>query len=60
MTLETCSGKVIKKPPTQRNWYCCPVCGTKLLIYDNSAHAEGIFLKCKNCKNEIPILIKAL
>lgn len=60
MILETCYGKAIKIPPTQRSWYCCPVCGTRLFIYDNSAHVEGIFLKCKKCKNEIPIFIKAL
>lgn len=46
----------LKEPSVERKWYRCPVCGTKLLIYDNTAKIDGgIFIKCKCCKNEIEI-----
>lgn len=48
----------IKIPALVRHWYKCPHCGTKLLIYDNTAHATGLFIKCRTCKEEIKIEIK--
>lgn len=49
--------KEIKKPPIKRMWYQCPHCGKNLIVYDNTAHCSGIFVKCKNCKNEVEIRI---
>lgn len=49
--------KKLSKPPLERKWYQCPKCGTKLLIYDNAAQSRGIYIKCKNCKNEIEVKI---
>lgn len=51
--------KELKRPPVLRQWYRCPFCKTKLLIYDNTAHSGGVFIKCKTCKREIPVIIKA-
>ena len=48
--------KKIKYPSYKRQWYKCPLCGTKLCIYDNTANLiGGIFIKCKTCKKEIEI-----
>ena len=48
--------KKIKYPPYKRQWYKCPLCGTKLCVYDNTANLSGgIFIKCKTCKKEIEI-----
>lgn len=46
----------LKQTAVERKWYCCPICGSKLLIYDNTAKLNGgIFIKCRSCKNEIEI-----
>mgnify|MGYP001011242207 CR=1 FL=1 len=48
--------KKIKYPPLKREWFVCPVCGTKLIIYDNTAVLSGgEYIKCRTCKNEIEI-----
>lgn len=48
--------KKIKYPSYKRQWYKCPLCGTKLCVYDNTANLNGgIFIKCKTCKKEIEI-----
>lgn len=47
----------LKRPPLERKWYKCPKCAANLLIYDNTAKANGVYIKCKNCKNEIEIRI---
>lgn len=47
-----------KKIENEREWYECPNCGQKLLIYNKRAHARGIFLLCKKCKKEVEIKIK--
>ena len=49
--------KKIKYPPLERKWYKCPNCGTKLAIYDNTAKSEGVYVKCRGCKNEVEIKI---
>ncbi len=50
--------KEMKKPPIERKWYCCPVCHTKLIIYDNTAVLSGgLFIKCRTCKREIEIKV---
>lgn len=48
----------IKEIPIKKEWYRCPYCGTKLFVYDNTAKASGIFMKCRTCKNEIEVKIK--
>lgn len=48
----------LPKPALYRKWYKCPVCGKNLIIYDNTAKCSGVFLKCKECKNEIEIKIE--
>nr|DAM20580.1 MAG TPA: zinc-ribbon domain protein [Caudoviricetes sp.] len=48
---------MIKKPPVKREWYRCPGCGKKALIYDNTAHCSGVYLKCKNCGREFEVKI---
>ncbi|MBS5399434.1 MJ0042-type zinc finger domain-containing protein [[Ruminococcus] torques] len=49
--------KKLKKPPLLRKWYYCPHCHTKLFVYDNTARTTGIYIKCRTCKNEVPIKI---
>lgn len=42
-----------------KEWYCCPICGQKLLKYDkNRGKSKKIYIKCKNCKKEIEIIIE--
>lgn len=50
--------KNIRMMPTERYWYLCPYCGQKLLIYDNTAQCNGVYLPCKRCGKEIEIKIK--
>lgn len=45
----------IVKPPVQRRWVECPICGTKLAIADNTTVCRGLYIKCKRCKKEIKI-----
>jgi len=48
---------MIKMPPLKREWFKCKKCGQKLLLFDNTAKSNGIFLKCKKCgyENEIKL-----
>lgn len=46
-----------KLPAVERKWFKCPHCGKKLVLYDNTAKASGVFIKCKNCKNEVELKI---
>lgn len=39
----------------RRDWYRCPHCGKNLVIYDNTANCSGVFMKCKNCRQEVEI-----
>lgn len=42
----------------KRRWYLCPNCGKKILVYDiEKAKSEGLYIKCKQCKKEIEIVI---
>lgn len=52
--------KKLKRPPLERMWYRCPHCGAKLAVYDNTASSAGVFIKCRTCKQEVEITIKAL
>lgn len=47
----------VSMPPLKRDWYRCPTCGKKLVICDNMASCRGVFIICKQCKNEIEIKI---
>ena len=49
--------KKLNKPPLLRQWYYCPYCHTKLVIYDNTAKAYGLYIKCRTCKKEVQIKI---
>lgn len=42
----------------ERQWYVCPHCGQKLLLYDSMAVCSGVFVICKGCKKEVEIKIK--
>ncbi len=48
---------VIQMPILEKKWYCCPNCGKKLFLYDNTAYCDGIYIKCKECKCEIKVNI---
>ena len=40
-------------------WYPCPICGQKLLLYDEKyGKSEKLYVKCKKCKKEIEIIIE--
>lgn len=47
----------IPRIPTRRSWYLCPVCGQKLLIYDDTAKCTHVYLRCKKCGKEVEIKI---
>lgn len=49
---------MIKKPQLYTEWFVCPRCGKKLLIYSNNAIAKGIFIKCKKCGSVVEVEIK--
>lgn len=42
----------------ERQWYRCPHCGQKLLLYDSFSACNGVFVVCKRCKKEVEIKIK--
>lgn len=39
----------------KKEWYCCPMCGFRLLIIDKSKHIEGVYIKCKKHGGEVEI-----
>lgn len=41
-----------------KEWYYCPSCGQKLLKYAKEAKSKKLYIKCKNCKKEIEIIIE--
>ena len=49
--------KHVIKIPTERKWFRCPYCGKKLLIYDDTAQCDGVYINCRECKREIKIKI---
>ena len=57
MHLREVGMKKLKKPPLLRQWYYCPYCHTKLVVYDNTARVTGVYIKCRTCKKEVPIKI---
>ena len=49
--------KHVIKIPTERKWFRCPYCGKKLLIYDDTAKCDGVYINCRECKREVKIKI---
>lgn len=43
--------------PTERRWYYCPHCGQKIMVYDDTARCNGIYIACKKCRREIEVKI---
>ena len=43
--------------PTERKWFRCPYCGKKLLIYDDTAECNGVYLNCREFRKEVKIKI---
>jgi transcription elongation factor Elf1 len=41
----------------QEEWFKCPICGQKILKISHNAQAQGIYIKCKKCKNIIEITV---
>ncbi len=41
----------------EKKWYTCPHCGKRLLVYQNGAFCQGIFIRCKGCKKTVEIKI---
>lgn len=39
----------------KKEWWLCPMCGQKLLMIDSLKHIEGVYVKCKKCKQEVEI-----
>ena len=39
-----------------KQWYYCPVCGQKLLMVEPSKKFEGVYIKCKRCRQEVEIV----
>lgn len=41
-----------------KKWFLCPLCGKKILKYDEvKGKSENLYIKCKSCKNEIEIKV---
>lgn len=41
----------------ERKWYRCPHCGKKLVIYHVGAACEGVYIRCKECRQIVEIKI---
>lgn len=39
----------------KKEWYNCPVCGQKLLKINPSKKIEGVYIKCKKCRQEVEV-----
>lgn len=48
-----------KEPILLKQWYFCPICKKKLLLYKTNAHCEQVFIKCKKCGNEVEVRINS-
>ncbi len=43
---------------TEKKWFFCPYCGAKIMLYDNTANAHGVFCTCsRGCKREVEITV---
>ncbi len=44
---------------TEKKWFICPYCGSKIIIYDNTANSRGVFTVChRGCKREVEIVVQ--
>lgn len=51
--------KKIEKIGTKREWICCPYCGAKYTLYDNTAECHGVFPVCtRGCHKEFELIIR--
>ncbi len=49
----------IRKPALVKSWLRCPYCGAKTVLYDNTAHCSGVYIKCtRGCKKEFEIKVR--
>nr|DAQ27891.1 MAG TPA: DNA-directed RNA polymerase II subunit [Caudoviricetes sp.] len=48
----------VKPAPYTTKWYMCPICGKRLVQFDNTTKCEGIYLQCKRCREIVEIKIK--
>lgn len=46
---------MIPIPSISRKWFCCPHCGQKLALIEDSAICYGVFVRCKKCRMEVEI-----
>jgi transcription elongation factor Elf1 len=44
----------------EKEWWPCPVCGKKCVMIDVTKNIQGVYIKCKLCKNEIEIIHEAI
>lgn len=50
---------VIPKPVLLKIWAKCPKCGSKTVLFDNTANASGIWLKCtRGCGTEFELIVR--
>ena len=49
--------KVQLKSRQNAKWYRCPYCGKKLLIFNDTAKCDGVFINCRECRREVKIKI---
>ena len=50
---------VIPKPVLRKIWAKCPKCGSKTVLFDNTANASGIWLKCtRGCGTEFELIVR--
>lgn len=40
-----------------KQWYVCPYCQKKLVLYEPNALCKSVYIKCKKCGKEIEIKI---
>ncbi len=41
----------------RKEWYRCPECDQKLLVYVVGARCSGIYVRCKRCKKIVNVEI---
>lgn len=51
--------KLILPVDYKKTWFVCPVCAKKLLKINKEAQSKGLFIRCRNCKTDIEIIIKS-
>lgn len=49
---------MLQQIATTKKWVMCPGCRKKQnIIFDNTAHCRGVYLKCRHCKEEFKLNI---